>query len=154
MISHMSNNRRCHPHLTNKTILGFLTDVYHAQAAAAACASTVQVVAARRITRTVLDVFSRLLKQSTANNKDVMEHSVTLLFVRMHERLRADESLLSAESRRLVAEISAMLDAQVVGHGVDSMSATASLLRGQQQQQSATRSGSERRASKLLESYV
>lgn len=145
MVAHMVTNRRCHPHLTNKAILGFLTDVYHTQAAAQ-YGSTVQMAAAQRITRTVLDVFSRLLKQSNSG-KDVMEHSVALLFVRVHERLRADESLLSGESRRLVAEIASMLDAQVVGsHG--------GMAEHQQRRSGSTRSVDERRSSKLLESYV
>lgn len=169
----MVPNRRCHPHLTNKPTLGALTDIYHQQAAAQ-YANAAEVASQQRIMRNVLDIFSRLLRQHRDGPTTMWEHSVVPLFVRVHERLLADASLLSTSSRRMIAEITQTIAPLVAGSAAAELrpdrrgaqrrrsngsacagttAAEESLLRRSAEQRSSVRSADDRK-SVLLESYV
>lgn len=100
----MADNRRCQHHLTNKSILSYMTQLYK-WLAVGQPTHDAELASRDRSVKNILHIFSRLL-QYTAAHKDVMEQSVSSLFARLHERVSRDEAALNASARIVFHELS------------------------------------------------
>lgn len=104
----MSDNRRCQQHLTNKSILSYMTHLYK-WLSSRHPTNDAELASRDRSIKNILHIFSRLL-QYTAAHKDVIEQSVSSLFARLHERVSRDEAALNASARIVFQELTNTFD--------------------------------------------
>lgn len=96
----MACNKKCHKHLANKYIIGFITSVFKTQFYGRYHTRT-ENTALNRTIKTILHIFAMLIHESSVG-KEILDNNVVPIFSQIEKNLSQSQSHSSAEVSRIM----------------------------------------------------
>lgn len=100
MLYNMACNKKCHKHLANKYIIGFITTIFKTQFYGR-YRSRNENTALNRTIKTILHIFAMLIHESSVG-KEILDNNVVPIFSQIEENLSKSHGNSSTEVSRIM----------------------------------------------------